>query len=401
MHINIYKLKYFILVVLILFAGITNDILSIHIVKKMSIVEIVLILMTIYYFMIKRKVKVTLLIKYLLLLSAAFFFSSFYTSDYLPGNTFVVSPGLFTSYETRSYMSSFQFLYLVILTITFSTFLYNTKISKYKLEKSIAIATTIFSIFGLVFYISNILGINIPLIQSNDLSYSMYRLYSFGLEPQYSALFIIPGVMISYFNKWYILLCINLIALILTFSTSVLLGFIVAIILYNFKNVKFTYQLLLLPFVFLFIYMFYELAGGKILSFISVLSGDNDGTVDARALSIITAIDLLNEYWMGGVGWGNFSFYFSWRNEERIFNLGNIFLRILVEGGLFSLLVSIFLSRYIYNYTKVLKNAYFLILITFFIYFMANSTMFLMMCFWIYLIIFEYLSKKEVYVKRN
>jgi len=263
------------------------------------------------------------------------------------------------------------------------------------------IATTIFSIFGLIFYLSNIFGINIPLIQSNDLSYSVYRLYSFGLEPQYSALFIIPGVMISYFNKWYILLCINFIALILTFSTSVLLGFIVAIILYTFKNVKFTYQLLLLPFSFLFIYMFYELAGEKILSFISVLSGDNDGTNDARAFSIITAIDLLNEYWMGGIGWGNFSFYFSWRSEERVFNLGNIFLRILVEGGLFSLLVSIFLSRYIYNYIKVIKNAYSLILITFFIYFIANSTMFSMMCFWIYLIIFEYLSKKEVYVKRN
>ncbi len=381
--------KKYILFCIIFIAGITNDVLCVHIGKKMSPIE--LSLYAIFFMMVfYGKFYVSKVPYYMLALSGAFFFSTVMNINSLPASNYILAPSVYTNYSTRSLFVSLQFFMLTLTIVGFRTFLYRMHIKAKDVVDIVIKATTLFALLGIFFYFLNILGVDVSLIQSNEKSYGRYRLYSFAVEPQYAALFMTFGLFTSFFEKDYGKFIIIALATLLTFSTGVLLGIFSAMVFYYFYK-RFTLKKVLAGLCFMIAFSYFAQAFiiPKIIGTFSVLQGNASVNVEARASSILQGVELFKDNWLKGVGWGNFSFYYTFRGEEKIVNLSNIFLRVWLEGGLLSFVILLSFVFYLYKILRRMPVQYSLICIVYLVYFMPNSTAFLQPYFWIFIILIE------------
>lgn len=384
-HQNRLSVNLFILFLLFIFS-INNEPLSIKIVKSWNISELIMMSMSILI-ILNNKVQINKLHKISFLLVLWMLVCVLYNINNFPAEHYVTEESsIFTRYGTRSLATTAQIAFNILMSMILASYLISLPISGFTILKSYVRSITLFSLFGIIIYILQVIGFKFGFIQSNELSYSSYRLYSLAREPQYTALWIVPAIFISLKYKFKLDLIICFIALFLTRSTSVIFGFGVASLFYSIKRYGIKNVIKLFPLLLLIIIMVLSLTYQKGFAFVNSLMNVGDDTNDfARGYSMYLASKLAADNLSFGIGWGNFSYYFIWRGEEKIFNIGNIFLRSLSEIGVIGFLIISILFKRIYDYSRICGLEYVCILITFLVYFMANSTYFTFISFWIYL----------------
>lgn len=365
--------------------GVNNDPLSINIVKKWHLIEILSMLILTYVTLRYQRLLTNSFFSLSLIFVAWSILCMANAYDYFPYEHYITeSKSVFTTYGTRGAFVILQLVFNVVLALGLYSFLVLSRFSPFKIEFYWVSAVGVSSLLGILIYLLQNVGFEFSFIQSNMMSYSRYRIYGLALEPQYMALYIMPACFIALKNKWYGRLAICMCAFILTFSTTLLVAFGVSLLwLYVrsgnvLQKVKyFPLLLILLPVV---VYFSYE----KAFSFVNSITSVSDSTSDyARAYSMYIAFQLIKEHWLTGVGLGNFSYYFEWRGEEKIFNVANIFLRIATEAGVVGLVL---FAASLYNLHRNFKSLglyYYAIFICMMIYFFVNSTFYFMLSFWL------------------
>ncbi|ELX8380588.1 O-antigen ligase family protein [Providencia stuartii] len=371
------------LFLLFFLSGVTNDVLKINIVKSWSLIEIYCVFVFFVLAFSKKILLNKVIYSYIsllvgVILSLLLNLSSFSFEHYV---TDVSSIG--TTYGPRMVLSFLQMLFGLICIISSYSLIKASGISNYEISNILLMSISLFSLIGIIFLIMNSIGIQIPIIQSNEKSYGSYRLYSLSVEPQFAALFISLGVAISLHLKKKVLFILNILALVLTLSTTALVGLVIATIYYIHKKYSIKYRIFIAPVIILSSVILIYLSIDKIQLFFNLMTTGENLDALARVKSIFVAYDLFKGNPMFGVGWGNFSFYFDWRGNEVITNIGNLFLRIIVETGLVGFILFIPILYWFYCLFKISNvecKSYLIILL---VYFMTNSTAFLQPVFWI------------------
>ncbi|HIF9279605.1 TPA: O-antigen ligase family protein [Photobacterium damselae] len=386
--------NYLYLYVIIFFCGVSNDPLSIEIIKEWKLVEILTIPLFVFLFISKNNFKVFNFQKKSFYFVSWCYISLVVNIGTFPFEHFVTdSKGLFTMYGTRGLLVATQLLFYIILSILLLNYLFYIKISQHELESIIVKSITLFSIIGIFIVCCQMLGFKFSFVQSNDLSYSSFRLFSLAREPQYAALWLSFGLLIAIKRRVFIPSFIILIAILLTRSSSVIAGLFVAFSWFYVFKVNIKVKLLLVPIVIIFTSFVFYLSLDKILSFYNSLINVNYATSDfARSYSMYVASKLIPEHFMAGIGLGNFPYFFEWRGEEKIFNIANIFIRILTECGIVGFTIFMVFISSIFRQFKKNADEYFCIIIVMFVYFMANSTYLFFVSFWLELALLFYLS---------
>lgn len=398
--------RYFYLFIIIFFCGVNNDPLSVRIIKDWKLVEILTIPLVILLFYVKNNIKYFNFQKIALILVIWCFISLIINKNTLPFDYFVTdSKNIFTMYGTRGWLVSGQLLFYILLSVFLLNYLYYLKISQSILEMVIIKAITLFALIGIVIVSSQILGVKFPFVQSNELSYSTFRLFSLSREPQYAGLWLSFGFFIAMKRKKFIPLSIILLAILLTRSSSVIAGLLVAFFWIYFFKIKIQVKLVSIPIVIIALFIVSYLTADKILAFYNSLSNVNSSTSDfARSYSMYVALKLIPDNFITGIGLGNFPYFFEWRGEEKIFNIANIFIRIMTECGIVGIFFFVLFVRSIIKALKKSNNEYFCILIVLFVYFMVNSTYLFFASFWFELTLLCYLSGFSIggnYVKES
>lgn len=376
---------YWILILICFLLGINNDPLSINIVKKWHFIEIISILILMYVIFGKKRMLTNSFFNLSIIFVAWSIFCLIIAFDYFPyEHNITESKSIFTTYGTRGTFVLFQLVFNISLALGLYSFLVLSKVSPLKIELCWVSAVTASCLLGILVYLLQQLGMEFSFIQSNMVSYSKYRLYGLSLEPQYMALYIMPVCFVSLKNKWHGSLAICTSAFILTFSTTLLLAFGVALFWLYLRTGNVKHKLKYLPLLLMLLPVIVFFSYEKAYSFFSSIASVSDSTTDyARAYSMYIAAQLIQEHWLTGVGLGNFSYYFEWRGEEKIFNVANIFLRVATETGFIGLF---FFVASLYSLNKKIRSIdpyYYAIFICTMVYFLVNSTFYFMLSFWL------------------
>lgn len=379
----------------IFISGFSNEIFRVNIGKMWSGIEILCFLNFIFVvfvnrFRMEKNIFPMLFILMAILISLIVNFNNFPFEHYI-GDT----KSLATSYGSRMILSFYQMVFLLLCFVSTYNILIHSKLKSVEIERLAMYAVSTFSLFGILFLIMNLLGMTVPIIQSNEKSYGIYRLYSFALEPQFAGLYIAIGLAISVRMKNKLHIAINTISILLTVSTTVILGFACAFVYYIYKKNNIRLKIMLSPMIVLVLLLAFYYSSGKVGLYYQLLTTGEELDMVARVKSLYVAISLLLDNPYFGIGWGNFSYYFEWRGEEVITNVANIILRILTDVGFVGFLFYIPFFIWCYKLFKISDYEYRAYFVLIFVYFSINSTAFLQPSFWVLLQYVHFVSNNR------
>ena len=375
-------------------SGVTNHFFRLNIFKSWALIEVFAVFLSVVFLFYKR-LPINKVFLCGLIIAVWSFFSVYLNSHSFSSSYYVTDVStLFTEYGTRGYLVSLQLLFNLFVFVSVLAVFRYLKYSAEGMMRFYTYAACLFSLIGLVVYVGQLLGMKFGFVQSNEVSYSKYRFYSLAVEPQFAALFLLPGVAFAVQLRRFLLATLLVVSLLLTFSTSILAGVAVVLLIKWMLSSSMKDKVRSLPLVVTLIGALVPFVYVKASAFVSSAISVGDGTNDfQRVYAMYVAVNLIAENWFYGIGWGNFPFYIEWRGEEKIVNLASLPLRFLCELGFIGGVLFIFFASKVWGVVKLAPSSFRFVYGVVAVYFLVNSTYFAMPSFWVFLAFTVYVSE--------